>query len=61
LAKISSPIKGDLKYGFSRSNKNGGISLHARKIAFVHPIKKELVSVIAPTPIDDIWHFFGLD
>ena len=60
LAKIGSPIKGDLKYGFSRSNKNAGISLHARQIAFIHPIKKETVSVIAPTPSDDIWDFFDI-
>jgi 23S rRNA pseudouridine1911/1915/1917 synthase len=60
LAKIGSPIKGDLKYGFSRSNKNAGISLHARQIAFIHPIKKEAVSVIAPTPSDDIWDFFDI-
>jgi 23S rRNA pseudouridine1911/1915/1917 synthase len=60
LAKIGSPIKGDLKYGFSRSNKNAGISLHARQIAFMHPVKKEPVSVVAPTPTDDIWGFFDI-
>jgi 23S rRNA pseudouridine1911/1915/1917 synthase len=61
LAKISSPIKGDLKYGFARSNRNAGISLHARTIAFEHPIKKEAISVMAPTPTDDIWHFFEIE
>lgn len=61
LAKIGSPIKGDLKYGFARSNRNAGISLHARTIAFEHPIKKEAISVTAPTPTDDIWHFFEIE
>lgn len=55
LARIGCPIKGDLKYGFDRSNKNGGIHLHARKIAFTHPVSKELVEIIAPTPKDVLW------
>jgi len=56
LAKIGCPIKGDLKYGSDRSNPNGGISLHARKIEFVHPVTKELVSIVAPVPDDDpLW------
>ena len=58
LANIGSPIKGDLKYGFNRSNKNGGIHLHARKIEFIHPVKKEIVSFIAPIPNDVVWSFF---
>ncbi len=57
LAAIGSPIKGDLKYGFDRSNKNGGIHLHARKIAFMHPVSKEKLTIVAPTPNDDvIWN-----
>lgn len=48
LSAIGCPIKGDLKYGAPRSNKDGGISLHARTIAFVHPVKKEEISVTAP-------------
>ncbi|MCI2230196.1 RluA family pseudouridine synthase [Polaribacter sp. MSW13] len=56
LSHIGSPIKGDLKYGFDRSNKDGSISLHARKIAFIHPVSKEKISVIAPTPNDVIWN-----
>jgi 23S rRNA pseudouridine1911/1915/1917 synthase len=57
LAAIGSPIKGDLKYGFSRSNKNGGIHLHARKIVFIHPVTKERTSIEAPPPIQDsIWN-----
>ena len=56
LASIGSPIKGDLKYGFSRSNKNGGIHLHARKIAFIHPVTKETIKIEAPLPSrDSIW------
>ena len=55
LANIGCPIKGDLKYGFDRSNKNGGIHLHARKIEFIHPVSKENIVVEAPTPKDPVW------
>lgn len=55
LSKIGYPIKGDLKYGFNRSNKNGGIHLHARKIEFIHPVKKEIISFTAECPNDVIW------
>jgi 23S rRNA pseudouridine1911/1915/1917 synthase len=55
LSNINCPIKGDLKYGFDRSNKNAGIHLHARKISFVHPVTKEPVLITAPTPKDPIW------
>ena len=55
LAKIGCPIKGDLKYGFARSNPNGGISLHARSVEFLHPVSKELISVSAPVPDDKLW------
>lgn len=56
LAHIGSPIKGDLKYGFDRSNKDGGISLHARKIEFIHPVSKKEVCIIAPVPENDnLW------
>ena len=58
LSKINCPIKGDLKYGFSRSNLNGGIHLHARTVSFVHPIKKEQIKITAPLPTEDnIWSF----
>ena len=50
LAGIGCPIKGDLKYGAPRSNPDGGISLHARRITFVHPVRKEEMTVIAPLP-----------
>lgn len=56
LAAIHSPIKGDLKYGFKRSNPDGGIHLHARKLVFVHPVKKEELVIIAPPPKDVIWN-----
>lgn len=56
LAKIGSPIKGDLKYGFPRSNPNGGISLHAAYIEFVHPVSKKLIQIKAEPPQDDtLW------
>ncbi len=58
LALIGSPIRGDLKYGYPRSNKDGGISLHARSISFIHPVKKELVTITAPLPEKDIWQLF---
>lgn len=56
LSAIGFPIKGDLKYGFNRSNKDGSIHLHARKIEFIHPVSKEQISLIAPTPNDVIWN-----
>lgn len=59
LAKIGSPIKGDLKYGAERSNPDGGISLHARKISFIHPVSKELIEVTALVPEDNLWQAFG--
>ena len=58
LAKIGCPIKGDLKYGFPRSNKNASISLHARKLNFIHPVKKETIEIVAPPPKDPLWDFF---
>ncbi len=58
LAEIGCPIKGDLKYGFARSNKDASISLHARKLTFIHPVKKEKMEIIAPPPKDALWDFF---
>lgn len=55
LSKIGSPIKGDIKYGFDRTNKDKSIHLHARKIEFIHPVKKEAISITAPTPKDVLW------
>lgn len=56
LAAIGCPIKGDLKYGFDRSNSDGGISLHARSLSFIHPVQQEPISIIAPPPTEDnLW------
>jgi len=55
LAAIGCPIKGDLKYGSKRSNPDGGICLHARKIEFIHPVKKENICITAPVPNDSLW------
>jgi 23S rRNA pseudouridine1911/1915/1917 synthase len=56
LSAIGSPIKGDLKYGFDRSNPDGGIHLHARKLVFIHPVTKENIEITAPVPDDVIWN-----
>lgn len=59
LSKMGCPIKGDLKYGAPRSNKDGSISLHARSIEFIHPVRKEPVKITAPTPQEDnLWRYF---
>lgn len=58
LAAIGLHIKGDLKYGAARSNPDGGISLHARKVVFIHPVKKEEITIIAPPPKDSLWNYF---
>ena len=55
LAKMGCPIKGDLKYGAPRSNPDGSISLHARRIRFVHPVSKKEICVEAPVPSDRLW------
>ncbi|CAI8171307.1 MAG: tRNA pseudouridine synthase C [Polaribacter sp. SA4-10] len=56
LSHIGCPIKGDLKYGSDRSNKDGSISLHARKINFIHPVTKEEINITSPPPNDIIWN-----
>jgi 23S rRNA pseudouridine1911/1915/1917 synthase len=56
LSAIGSPIKGDLKYGFDRSNPDGGIYLHARKLVFMHPVTKSILSIIAPVPQEVLWN-----
>ena len=58
LAKIGCPIKGDLKYGFPRSNKDGGISLHSRSVIFFHPVTKQEVHLEASVPEDPLWQSF---
>lgn len=59
LSKIGCPIKGDLKYGFERSNPDGSISLHAYNIQFEHPVSHIQIDVTAPLPKDNLWHSFA--
>lgn len=58
MAAIGSAVKGDLKYGFPRSNPDGSISLHARSLSFIHPVKKSEVIIVANPPTDPLWDFF---
>jgi 23S rRNA pseudouridine1911/1915/1917 synthase len=58
LAKIGCPVKGDLKYGYPRSNEDGSISLFARRLEFIHPVKKEKVTITAHYPKGDVWKLF---
>lgn len=60
LAKMGCPIKGDLKYGFARSNPDGSICLHAHRAKFVHPVSKELIDVTAPLPQGNLWNGFEM-
>ena len=59
LSAIGCPIKGDLKYGFARSNKDASISLHARSVSFVHPVTKEPLTITARPPEDALWNYFA--
>lgn len=59
LAKMGCPIKGDLKYGFARSNPDGSICLHARRISFIHPVSKEQIDLEAPVPPGSLWNGFS--
>lgn len=58
LAKMGCPIKGDLKYGFQRSDPDGGIHLHSRSISFIHPITNERVTIVSNPPSDTLWNEF---
>jgi len=58
LARIGCPVKGDLKYGFPRSNEDGSISLFARSLEFIHPVKNEKITITAHFPEGDIWNLF---
>lgn len=60
LAKMGSPIKGDLKYGAPRSNPDGSICLHARSVKFVHPVSKEWIELEAPVPEGNLWNGFKM-
>ncbi len=59
LSTIGSPIKGDLKYGAKRSNKNASINLHAYKVEFTHPVKKNNIIISAPPPKENIWNNYN--
>lgn len=59
FAAIGIPIRGDLKYGYPRSNPGGSIHLHARQVEFIHPVKKEKISILAPAPPDKLWDHFS--
>ena len=61
LAKMGCPIKGDLKYGSPRSNPDGSICLHARRVRFVHPVSKEIIDVTAPLPSGNLWNGFDME
>ena len=61
LAKMGCPIKGDLKYGFPRSNPDGSICLHARTVQLVHPVSKEMIQLTAPVPEGNLWNGFEMD
>ena len=58
LSAIGSPIKGDIKYGYERTNEGGAIHLHSRRVEFMHPVNKSMLNVIAPLPNDVIWNYF---
>ncbi len=58
LANIGCIIKGDLKYGAKRSNKDASIHLHARYLSFIHPVKKTEINILANPPEDVIWNYF---
>jgi 23S rRNA pseudouridine1911/1915/1917 synthase len=58
LSSLNCPIKGDIKYGSKRTNDNASIHLHARKIEFMHPVKKTPITIVAPPPEDALWDEF---
>jgi 23S rRNA pseudouridine1911/1915/1917 synthase len=58
LSAMGCPIKGDLKYGYQRSNPDASVSLHARSVSFIHPVKKENITVVASPPNDNLWNYF---
>jgi 23S rRNA pseudouridine1911/1915/1917 synthase len=61
LAKMGCPIKGDLKYGSERSNPDGSICLHARRVSFIHPVSKEEIVAVAPVPPGNLWAGFVME
>ena len=61
LAKMGCPIKGDLKYGSPRSNPDGSICLHARRVRFIHPVSKEMIDLTASLPSGNLWNGFDME
>jgi len=61
LAAIDCPVKGDVKYGFRRSNRDRSIHLHAWELSFKHPVSKEQTTLVAPLPKDNVWQAFGVE
>jgi 23S rRNA pseudouridine1911/1915/1917 synthase len=59
LASIGCPVRGDLKYGYPRSNQDGSICLHARQVDFIHPVRKEPIVITAPAPEGKLWEAFA--
>jgi len=60
LAAMDCAIKGDVKYGFNRTNPDGSICLHARKVEFVHPVSKQAMKILAPPPENNLWGLFNI-
>lgn len=58
LSAINAPLKGDIKYGFPRTNPDASISLHARRVSFIHPVSGKEVTIVAPVPDDNLWQYF---
>ncbi len=58
LSAMGCPIKGDLKYGFNRSNPDGSIHLHSRSVKFIHPVTKEEIRIHADPPEESLWSYF---
>lgn len=61
LSAIGCPVRGDLKYGYPRSNPDGGLSLHARRVTFEHPVSHIQIDVTAPVPNEKLWQYFEQD
>lgn len=59
LSNMDCPIKGDLKYGASRSNPDEGISLLSHRVEFIHPVSKQTISIESPLPNDKLWQIIG--
>ena len=59
MSKAGYPIRGDVKYGYKEKNKTGMIHLHCRSMSFIHPVKKEKITIVAKPPDEQIWNLFG--